>query len=132
MILPNVPPAALTFPLKTTAAPFTLPDMLRSPVTVKLSSTVTVPPAESNVKFPVMVSISFPLISTLSNLADPTVEIMLPLTVKLSSIMVVPPAESIVKLPVDVSISLSSVTPIFMLPFVAPFELKSPLTTKLS
>ena len=46
--------------------------------------------------------------------------------------MTVPPSESIVKLPDDVSISLSPVTPIFMLPFVAPLELKSPLTTTLS
>ena len=71
MILPNVPPAALTFPLKTTAAPFTLPDILRSPVTVKLSSTVTVPEPESSVSPPTDVSISFPSILTLSNLADP-------------------------------------------------------------
>ena len=68
---------------------------------LRLSSTVTVPLAESIVRFPETVSISFPLITILSNLADPTVERMLPLTVKLSSIVVVPPAESIVKLPVD-------------------------------
>ena len=46
--------------------------------------------------------------------------------------MTLPPAESIDKFPDDVSISLSFVTPIRMLPFVAPLELKSPLTTTLS
>ena len=71
MTLPNVPPAALTSPLKVTDAPLTLPDMLRFPVIVKLSSTVVLPLAESNVKPPVVVSISFASILTLSNFADP-------------------------------------------------------------
>ena len=107
LILPNMPLAAVISPLKLTVAPFT------SPVIVKLSSIVTVPLAESSVNPPVVVSISLPSIRTLSISA-------LTFTSKMSSTTTVPPAESKVRFPVDVSISLSFVTPILMLPFVAP------------
>ena len=99
-----------------------------SPLTDRLSSTVTVPLVEFNVRPPAVVSISLPSILTLSTVALPLTSrtpstvassrvvlpstSIVPVTAKLSSTVVVPPAESIVRFPDAVSISLSSVTPI--------------------
>ena len=99
-----------------------------APLTDKSSSTVVVPPAESIVRLPEVVSISLPSILTLSTVALPLTSrtpstvassrvvlpstSIVPVTAKLSSTVVVPPAESIVRFPDAVSISLSSVTPI--------------------
>jgi len=122
------------------------PVNVETPETVKLSSIVIVPPAESSVKLPVDVSISLsfaipmrilsisapPLASTSPvNVETPVtanvderavgpVNVETPETVKLSSIATVPPVESSVRLPVDVSISLSLARPIRMLSISAP------------
>ena len=79
------------------------------PVIVKLSSTVTVPPAESIVKFPDVVSISFPSMRTLSIVELPLTsktpstvvasKVVVPVTFKLSLTSTVPLAESKFKLP---------------------------------
>ena len=94
------------------------------PVINKLSSTLTVPPAESRIRFPVVVSISlFPPIPILilSIIAPPVPVNRPPLTiVKLSSTSTVPPAESRIRFPVEVSIVLSDAMPILTLSIVAP------------
>ena len=102
------------------------------PLTVKLSSTVTVPPFESIVKLPLVVSISLPLIWTLSIVALPFTSntpstvvpssVVTPTTLKLSSTVTDPPLESIVRLPLSVSISL---------PFIRILSIKAcPVTTR--
>ena len=90
------------------------------PVTIKLSSMVVVPPAESIVRLPVEVSISLsPAIPILmlSISAPPLasrrpVRVLVPVTIKLSLIVVIPLKESITKPPDLVSIVFNDVAPI--------------------
>ena len=95
-----------------------------SPLTDRLSSTVTVPLVEFNVRPPAVVSISLPLILTLSTVATSltarTPSVVIPVTSKISSTVTVPPAESMVRFPDAVSISLLPDTPIWTLSIVAP------------
>ena len=92
------------------------------PVITRLSSIVTVPPAESIIRFPVEVSISLlPEIPILTFLIlAPPLPSNRPLNVRLSFTTTVPPAESNVRFPVEVSIVLSFKIPILTLSIVAP------------
>ena len=74
--------------------------------------TIDCAPEPSRVISPLIVTVLFKSVAL--------VTVNVPVTEALSSIVVVPPAESRVKLPEVVSISLSPVTPILILPAVAP------------
>ena len=114
-----------------------------SPLTDRLSSTVVVPPAESIVRLPEVVSISLPLILTLSTVATSltarTARLVIPVTVKSSLTLTFPAFESRCNSPVAVSIVLL-VKPgaILTLPIVAlsfastaPVNVVTPETTTL-
>ena len=98
-------------PEVTTASPVIL-SKSTVPLTVKLSSTVTVPPAESIVKLPLVVSISLPFSWILSTVA-------LPLTSKVLLIVVVELALNVVNAHV-----LAELAPI-VVPSIAPASIST-------
>ena len=109
-----------------------LPNSIRSevPVSLRMLFGPSSPRVKSEaspywiIPAPLKSTVAAPKLRAVTEAAETVVPVVM---VRLSSIVTVPSVESMVRAPLEVSISLSPVTPIWMLPKVAPVEDVSPV-----
>ena len=106
-------PLAVTLPV-TLKLPATecdpVPLALKFPETVKLSSTVTVPPVESIVKFPLEVSISLSPVTPIRILPKlPPLEVISLVALKVPAATILPPTFKFLAIPAPPSIFIAPV-----------------------